>query len=124
MTHLPHAAEELTRIYHSRFEGQAEYRMAVWRVLIDTIFAPWVHADARVLDLGAGRGEFINQIRAFQKFAMDLNPATAETLAPSVRFLEQDCSATWPIEHGSLDLIFYEQFLRASAGQEDPEINP
>jgi hypothetical protein len=101
-----HAGDELARIYRTRFEGQKEYRLAVWRVLIGAVFARWLPADGQILDLGAGQGEFINQVEAPGRLAMDLNPDTRHSLRPEVLFLEQDCSAPWPIEEGSLGLVF------------------
>lgn len=106
-----HDGAELSRIYQSRFEGQKEYRQAVWRILIASVFARWIPAKGRILDLGAGQGEFINQVNAAGKFAMDLNPDTRAVLRPDVRFLEQDCSAPWPIEPASLDLVFTSNFF-------------
>lgn len=111
MTHLPHDGPELSRIYRSRFDGQSAYRTAVWKALIDHIFAPWVHHGQRVLDLGTGRGEFINQVSVAEKFAMDLNPETRAVLNPDVRFLEQDCSTPWAIPAGTLDLVFTSNFF-------------
>ena len=101
-----HDGDELARIYRTRFEGQKDYRLAVWRVLIGAVFAQWLPADGQILDLGAGLGEFINQVEAPGRLAMDLNPDTRHSLRPEVRFLEQDCSAPWPIEEGSLGLVF------------------
>lgn len=111
MSELPHDAEDLSRIYASRFEGQERYRLAVWRILIETVFASWIRSDQTVLDLGAGQGEFINQIRAARKCAIDLNPESRRSLDPAVEFFEQDCSAPWPIGEASLDLVFTSNFL-------------
>jgi hypothetical protein len=49
MSELPHDAEELSRIYASRFEGQKRYLLAVWRILIETVFARWIRSDQTVL---------------------------------------------------------------------------
>jgi SAM-dependent methyltransferase len=111
MSELPHDAEELSRIYASRFEGQERYRLAVWRILIETVFSRWIRPDQTVLDLGAGQGEFINQIRAARKYAIDLNPESRRSLDPAVEFFEQDCSSQWPIGEGSLDLVFTSNFF-------------
>jgi SAM-dependent methyltransferase len=64
-----------------------------------------------VFDLGCGWGEFINAIRADKKYAMDLNPESPEHLKPEVIFLHQDCSAPWPLEEESLDVVFTSNFF-------------
>jgi SAM-dependent methyltransferase len=64
-----------------------------------------------VFDLGCGWGEFINAIRADKKYAMDLNPESPEHLKPEVIFLHQDCSAPWPLEGESLDVVFTSNFF-------------
>ena len=107
----PPDREELRRIYRTRFDGRATYRLAVWRILLAHVFNRWIQPECRILDLGAGQGEFINQVAANRKLAMDLNPETRAVLAPDVELLEQDCSAPWAIEPGELDLVFTSNFF-------------
>jgi len=38
-----------------------------------------------------------NNIPAARKLAMDLNPEASRHLAPGIEFLQQDCSAPWPL---------------------------
>jgi SAM-dependent methyltransferase len=89
----------------------AAYRRRVWEVLCREFFQRWIGPDAAVLDLGCGYGEFINQIQAGRKFAMDLNPDTAGLLHPDVTYLCQDCSAPWRLEPASLDVVFTSNFF-------------
>ena len=92
--------------YEQRFAALEPYREAVWQVLVADCFQRYVAPQAALLDLGAGWGEFIRHVKAGRKLAMDLNPDTRHSLRPEVLFLEQDCSAPWPIEEGSLGLVF------------------
>ena len=94
-----------------RFEGNAEYRRAVWGVLTAQFFSRWVRGTATVLDLGCGWGEFINQIPAARKFGMDLNPDSPGKLAKDVTFLEQDCSQPWALPDETLDVVFTSNFF-------------
>jgi len=103
--------QELSKIYHRRFIRTAAYRNKVWQVLTREYFGQWVAPDATVLDLGCGYGEFINNIPARQKFAMDLNPDAPEHLEKNVEFLHQDCSAPWPLAENSLDVVFTSNFF-------------
>ena len=112
-TEIPAATNtaDLTQIYQSRFQGAGEYRLSVWRILIRRFLFTWIPQDGRILDLGAGHGEFINQVLAMKKWAMDLNPDTARHLDPAVHFLHQDCSQPWPLPENFLDLVFTSNFF-------------
>lgn len=97
--------------YQLRFSKTEEYRDNVWKVLCNEYFRLFVPTDAYILDLGCGWGEFINNIRAAKKYAMDLNPVAATHLNKDVYFLHQDCSQTWQLLSESLDIVFTSNFL-------------
>lgn len=103
--------EQLLRIYHRRFARTAAYRNKVWTVLTREFFSRWVKPEAAVLDLGCGYGEFINNIPARQKMAMDLNPGAPKHLSPGVQFFHQNCAEDWPVPEGSLDVVFTSNFF-------------
>jgi len=98
-------------MYQRRFGKEQAARNAVWQVLARTVFQPYIDPSARVLDLGCGYGQFINNIRCGEKLAMDLNPAAADYLHPDVRFLRQDCSLRWDLADSSLDVVFTSNFF-------------
>ena len=104
-------AEELQRIYQARFGERVEYRDKVWKVLIRDYFKRFIRPEDVVLDLGAGYGEFINNVSCGRKYAMDLNPDVAEKVAPEVGVLLQDCAEPWPLPDGSLDVVFTSNFF-------------
>jgi SAM-dependent methyltransferase len=103
--------EILQAEYRTRFDRNQAYRRKVWHVLCCDFFSRFIPAESSVLDVGCGWGEFINQIDARCKSAMDLNPDAAAKLNPSIRFFHQNCSEPWPIETASLDVIFSSNFL-------------
>ncbi len=103
--------DELQRLYGERFEGQTEYRNGVWQRLCNEYFSRWIPPTAVVLDLGAGHCEFINNVRAAKKYALDLNPDAAKAAASDVELILHDCTLEWPIEPGSIDVIFTSNFL-------------
>jgi SAM-dependent methyltransferase len=109
---------ELERIYRNRSDAHTAYRLRVWQTLVDRFFSRFVARDAVVLDLGAGRGEFINNIQCGKKFAMDLNPDTRQYLSPDVTFLEQDSSQPWNLAEGALDLVFTSNFFEHVASKQ------
>ncbi len=105
------APADLQRIYEGRFAANLDYRRAVWRVLIDDFFQAFIQPTDAVLDLGCGYGEFINQIRCGEKFAMDLNPDLPKRIAADVKPLLQDCSARWSLPQNRLNAIFTSNFF-------------
>jgi SAM-dependent methyltransferase len=102
---------ELQRLYEERFSGQAEYRDNVWKILTADFFARWIPADSTVLDLGAGHCEFINNVTAKTKYALDLNPDAAKAASEDVELILHDCTKPWPVAPGSVDVVFTSNFL-------------
>jgi SAM-dependent methyltransferase len=122
-----HSPADLQRIYEARFENRRDYRRRVWTALTSEFFQRWIPPEAAVLDVGCGYGEFINLIRCKEKWAMDLNPKVSEHLDKSVKLIEQDCSAPWPLKDKSLDAVFSSNFFehlpdKASLGRTFDEI--
>jgi SAM-dependent methyltransferase len=100
----------LQRIYSDRFAGKLDYRVRVWKILA-CYFQKWVPPEGAVLDLGAGYCEFINNISADRKYAMDLNPEILNTAGSNVKLFDQDCSDSWPLAEEELDAVFTSNFL-------------
>lgn len=103
--------DELDVIYNNRFNAHVNYRNKVWQVLVERFFSRFIDPTASVFDLGCGYGEFINNVACGNKFGMDLNARTREHLNSDVVFLEQDCSAVWPLPDNSLDVVFSSNFF-------------
>jgi SAM-dependent methyltransferase len=97
--------------YRLRFTRIEKYRNEIWKILCDEFFKTFISQEAHVLDLGAGWGEFINNIKAAKKYAMDLNSDVASRLSEEIHFLHQDCSEEWKIQTKSLDVVFTSNFL-------------
>lgn len=106
-----HTRDDLKTLYDQRFSGREDYRRRVWSVLISDYFSRFIPADAAVLDLGCGYGEFINQVKARSRYAMDLNPDSRRYVDPDVCLFQQDCSVRWPLGDDSLDLVFTSNFF-------------
>jgi len=103
--------QDLALEYRLRFEALGPYRDRVWKILIRDFFQRYVNHDAAVLDLGSGWGEFIRNIKAERKYAIDLNPDAAGRVGPGVQFLLRDASQEWTIPPNSLDLVFTSNFF-------------
>jgi hypothetical protein len=99
-------ADNVELVYANRFAGTEELRSRIWSVLTRHFFQRWVRQNDTVLDLGAGYCEFINNIKAAKKYAMDLNPRTMSRADRDVQPIVHDVSTAWPLEPESLDVIF------------------
>lgn len=104
-------SELLSNEYRLRFKKMEQYRNGVWKILCSQFFTKYIPDDSSVLDLGADWGEFINNVTAKTKFAMDLNSDTKQHLAKNITLLHQDCSTQWQVESDSLDIVFTSNFL-------------
>jgi SAM-dependent methyltransferase len=111
MSQAPHDSKELEKIYGRRFNEHIQYRDQIWELLTREFFSKYVAPGDRLLDLGCGYGEFVNNIVCGSKFAMDMNPGARERLRPEVQFIEQDCSLPWSLPDDSLDVVFTSNFF-------------
>lgn len=102
---------KLTQIYEIRFSGFEKYRNQVWKILVSRFFSKWIYPNARILDLGCGYGEFINNVDSETRHGMDLNPNAQEHLSDGVIFHKQNCSEDWSLEPHSLDIVFTSNFF-------------
>ncbi|MCX6059423.1 MAG: class I SAM-dependent methyltransferase [Chloroflexi bacterium] len=59
-----------------------------------------------MLELGAGYCEFINNIRAERKTALDINPDIKDYAAPDINIVLSSVSLMSAVPDGSVDLVF------------------
>ncbi len=104
-------AASLQVLYRERFSGHEVYRNQVWEILVRNFFQRWIKDTDRVADLGAGYCEFINNVRAASRIAIDLNPECSRYAAPGVEVVAHDVCRPWPVKPESLDVIFTSNFF-------------
>lgn len=104
-------SDDLKALYATRFQAEGEQRQDIWQVLCADFFQRWVPADATVLDLAAGHCEFINNIRAGRKIAVDLNPDVQVRAAADVETHVLRSDQLTGIESGSVDRVFISNFF-------------
>jgi SAM-dependent methyltransferase len=109
----------LEAIYANRFAGEEAERERLWRVLTRSYFQQWIGPGDTVLDVGAGYCEFINNIEAAHKYALDLNPMTRSKAAPDVSVLSQDVSRPWELDPETINLVFSSNFFEHLPGKQD-----
>jgi SAM-dependent methyltransferase len=102
---------DVESIYTNRFSGSEAQRDRVWQILTRHYFQRWIACTDTVLDLGAGYCEFINNIQAGRKIAVDLNPVTPLKAAPNVTVVSQDVTTPWQVNTQSVDVVFTSNFF-------------
>ncbi|MPY94805.1 MAG: methyltransferase domain-containing protein [Acidimicrobiia bacterium] len=102
---------ELARMYRHRFDDEdLEAKELLWDTLCRSFFQQYVEPTDTVLDLGAGSCEFVNNIQARRKIAVDLNPDTVEHArgAEVLQASSEDLSA---VADGTVDVVFTSNFF-------------
>jgi SAM-dependent methyltransferase len=103
---------DIAALYRTRFEQAGlDRRDRVWKVLCRHFFDERMPANATVLDLACGYGEFINNISASRKYAVDLNPDTAQYLRSDISFFKIEATNLSTIGHEVADVVFTSNFL-------------
>jgi SAM-dependent methyltransferase len=106
-------------IYGHRFAGKEMQRSRVWQVLTRHYFQRWVNPADTVLDLGAGYCEFINNIQAARKYALDLNPVTPLKAASDVVVVSEDVTKPWSVASESVNVVFTSNFFEHLPTKQD-----
>lgn len=89
--------------YHeSRFAPDAK-RDVVWQALWKFYFSRLVPADGCVLDLGCGYGNFINNVVARRRIALDRWPGFSAHIAPGVEAIVADVTDLSGVPDGAVD---------------------
>ena len=103
---------ELEQLYQQRFpEQELAQKHAIWKVLCSDFFQRYVQPTDTVVDIGAGYCEFINNIRAGKKIAVDLNPDVQRFATADVRVINESCTAIAQLAADSVDVVFMSNFL-------------
>lgn len=103
---------ELKDLYRNRFpESALAEKNALWRVICSVFLSRYVRPSDSVVDIGAGYCEFINNIEAREKTAVDLNPDVARFANPGTRIINESCTSISTLETSSTDIVFMSNFL-------------
>ena len=104
-------SDDLKVLYANRFNSEGEQRQDIWKVLCDVFFQKWVPTDAAVLDIAAGHCEFINNISAGRRVAVDLNPDVLVRAGEGVEAYVGRSDDMSMIADGSIDRAFISNFF-------------
>ena len=98
---------DIERLYEDRYQAVSQIkRKQVWAILVDRVFQRWIPREGRVLDLGAGSCEFINSVRARERWALDASARISENADREVRCLVGTWERLRELEEKSFDAVF------------------
>jgi SAM-dependent methyltransferase len=92
--------------YHETRLAQDARRDVVWKALWRYFFRHRIAPQDCVLDLGCGYGDFINNVEARRRLALDLWPQMPVHVAPGVEAHVGPATELGWIEDGSVDFAF------------------
>ncbi len=104
-------SDDLRALYANRFGNAEVQRTDLWKVLCSDFFQTWVPRSATVLDIAAGHCEFINNIEAARRLAVDLNPDVLLRAAPGVEAVVCRSDALTHLADASVDRVFISNFF-------------
>lgn len=85
-------------------------RRLVWKAIAEYL-QKFITPSSRVADIGAGYCDFINQIHAATKYAVDTNQDVARLVNPGVQFVPATSIETIDLPKSSLDVAFISNVL-------------
>ncbi|MEN9412981.1 MAG: hypothetical protein RLZZ342_68 [Candidatus Parcubacteria bacterium] len=106
--------------YASRFVPDAT-RSVVWKEIV-RFLAPYIPAQATVVDLGAGYCDFINEVSAEKKYAVDISPELSTHAGATVITLNDSASNLSGIASNSVDVVHASNFLEHIDDAALPEV--
>ncbi len=90
----------------------------MWEILVKEFFQRFINKGDIVLEAACGYGEFINNIRARKKLAVDINSECRQYIKGKTDFICSDASNLKTIKSSSLDKIFVSNFFEHISRQE------
>ena len=102
---------DVESIYKRRFTPDLKFRDQMWQALCRGFFQKYVPPKSTVLEVAAGYCEFINNIQAARKIAVDINPNTREYAGPDVSVHLGDAAHMNALADDSVDIAFTSNFF-------------
>lgn len=105
-------SHKLAELYKIRFsDTQLPRKNAIWKVICDHFLNKFISESDTVVDVACGYGEFINNIKAARKIAIDLNPNTPNFLLDDIEFHALEATSIANELNGIADVVFTSNFL-------------
>lgn len=105
-------SDALSELYRIRFsERELPRKNAIWQIICRDFLQRYIAPTDTVVDVACGYGEFLNNIQAARKIAVDLNADAQRFLAPNVEFNRQPATELSKVVTGGADAVFTSNFL-------------
>ena len=102
----------LNKIYQTRYPKEAEKKKdEIWKVLCEEFLQKFVRSSDTVLDLAAGHCEFINHIKAREKYAIDIDKRVKRYATKGIRVLIGSATSLPKSLTNKIDVVFIGCFL-------------
>src|SRR3989338_10691470 len=103
--------ENLKQIYNRKFGDDINFRKKMYEILCNTFFQKYIPKEAIVLDVAAGYCEFINNIKARKKIALDLNSDVKKFANNDIEVIISPSTDMQKIKNESVDIAFTSNFF-------------
>lgn len=111
-------SNNLSELYKIRFaEKELPRKNAIWRVICNEYLQNFVKPTDTVVDVACGYGEFLNNIHANKKIAVDLNADAKAFLDADVEYFQCEATNLSSVVSGTADTIFTSNFLEHLRGK-------
>ena len=95
--------------YASRYVPNPD-RSVVWKEIV-RFLEPYLIGKHTVLDLGAGYCDFINNVQASEKIAVDMSPDFAAFADKHIRTVRSEVTDLNAVQNNTVDLVFASNLL-------------
>lgn len=112
-------AIEITKLYRLRFKKELESKNKIWQVLCNDFFQKYIKKTDTICDLGAGYCEFINNIKAKTKIAIDINPETRKYADRATNVVIANSTKLPANLKGKMNVVFISNFFEHLPTKED-----
>jgi SAM-dependent methyltransferase len=90
--------------------------------LCNDFFYCFIPLNSKVLDMACGYGHFINNVHAFKKFSLDINPDCSQYLKDDIHFLNMSVIDMKKEKMDLFDVVFTSNFLEHLSSKDELEL--
>jgi SAM-dependent methyltransferase len=104
--------DNLSELYKIRFAAeQLPRKDAVWKMICNEFLQRFIKPSDTVVDVACGYGEFLNNISAARKIAVDLNQDARKFLDTGTEYYHCEATGLGSVVAGGADAVFTSNFL-------------